>query len=88
MHSPRPYIFAYCQRLRINTICPLITQTRTALGKTLKDRWVEEGLNVNTSLGVAKVAAGVLVDDCEWHVHVVVLGNRNQHRPFGVSVAG
>lgn len=60
MRSLRPYISAPDRHnLRINTICPWMTQTRTTVGKNLENRWAEEGLPISTPLDVAKVAAGV-----------------------------
>ncbi|PWY88220.1 NAD(P)-binding protein [Aspergillus heteromorphus CBS 117.55] len=64
MRSLRPYFsLPYKHNLRINTICPWMTETHPALTKKLCDRWTKEGLPISTSDEVARVTAGVLVDD-------------------------
>lgn len=77
MRSLRPYISSPSrQSLRINTICPWMTQTRTTLNKDLQDRWEEEGLPVSTPQDVAKVAVSVLIDNSLHGTSMYVAGGR------------
>ncbi|BCS01646.1 putative 3-hydroxyacyl-CoA dehydrogenase [Aspergillus luchuensis] len=77
MRSLRPYFISpYKHNLRINTICPWMTQTHPAVTKKLCDRWEEEGLPISSPLQVAQVAAGVLVDDSLNGTSMYVEGGR------------
>ncbi|KAE8154894.1 hypothetical protein BDV25DRAFT_170999 [Aspergillus avenaceus] len=63
MRSLRPYFPSpYKHNLRINTICPWMTETRSNLTKVVQDSWAKEGLPVSTPQEVALVSAGVLAD--------------------------
>ncbi|RAK98453.1 putative 3-hydroxyacyl-CoA dehydrogenase [Aspergillus ibericus CBS 121593] len=77
MRSLRPYFCSpYKHNLRINTICPWMTQTHPAVTKKLCDRWEEEGLPISSALQVAQVTAGVLVDDTLNGTSMYVEGGR------------
>ncbi|PYH95059.1 NAD(P)-binding protein [Aspergillus ellipticus CBS 707.79] len=77
MRSLRPYFSSpYKHNLRINTICPWMTETHPALTKKLCDRWAKEGLPVSTSDEVAQVTAGVLVDNTLNGTSMYVEGGR------------
>ncbi|RHZ62551.1 uncharacterized protein CDV56_106183 [Aspergillus thermomutatus] len=63
MRSLRPYFSSPSKHnLRINTVCPWMTQSCATGAKKVGDRWAKEGLPVSTTLEVAEVAAGVLAD--------------------------
>lgn len=77
MRSLRPYFPSpYKHNLRINTICPWMTETRTTLTKTVQDRWTKEGLPVSTPQEVALVSAGVLANDSLNGTSMYVEGGR------------
>ncbi|KAE8312872.1 hypothetical protein BDV41DRAFT_538282 [Aspergillus transmontanensis] len=77
MRSLRPYFPSpYKHNLRINTICPWMTETRTTLTKTVQDRWKMEGLPVSTPQEVALVSAGVLANDSLNGTSMYVEGGR------------
>ncbi|PYI00687.1 NAD(P)-binding protein [Aspergillus sclerotiicarbonarius CBS 121057] len=77
MRSLRPYFCSpYKHNLRINTICPWMTQSHTAVTKTLCDRWEEEGLPISSATEVAQVTAGVLADDTLNGTSMYVKGGR------------
>ncbi|KAL4916175.1 hypothetical protein BDW62DRAFT_109894 [Aspergillus aurantiobrunneus] len=66
----------YRHSIRINTICPWMTQTRNALPRNLGERWTEEGLPLSTPEDVAKVSAGVLCDESLHGTSMYVAGTR------------
>ncbi|KAI9373464.1 hypothetical protein BJX61DRAFT_541718 [Aspergillus egyptiacus] len=66
----------YQHSIRINTICPWVTQTSNSFHKSLEDRWTKEGLPLSTAQDVAKVSAGVLCDDSLHGTSMYVAGSR------------
>ncbi|KAF7595217.1 hypothetical protein BBP40_006962 [Aspergillus hancockii] len=77
MRSLRPYFPSpYNHNLRINTICPWMTEKRTSLTKKVQERWAKEGLPVSTPQEVALVSAGVLADDSLNGTSMYVEGGR------------
>ncbi|KAI9042453.1 putative 3-hydroxyacyl-CoA dehydrogenase [Aspergillus affinis] len=77
MRSLRPYFPSpYKHNLRINTICPWMTDSRTLLTKKVHDRWLKEGLPVSTPQEVAEVSASVLADDSLNGTSMYVEGGR------------
>lgn len=66
----------YRHSIRINTICPWMTQTGNSFPKTVEDRWIKEGLPLSTAEDVAKVSAGVLCDDTLHGTSMYVAGTR------------
>ncbi|KAJ5606651.1 hypothetical protein N7510_009432 [Penicillium lagena] len=61
MRSLRSYISSpYKHSLRINTICPWVTETDTI--KKIEQKWKQANLPTNSPQEVAAVAAGVLAD--------------------------
>ncbi|KAA8649531.1 hypothetical protein EYZ11_004868 [Aspergillus tanneri] len=77
MRSLRPYFPSpYNHNLRINTICPWMTDSRSSLTKKVEDRWAKEGLPVSTLEEVARVSAAVLTDDSLNGTSMYVEGGR------------
>ncbi|KAE8393442.1 hypothetical protein BDV23DRAFT_149176 [Aspergillus alliaceus] len=77
MRSLRPYFPSpYKHNLRINTICPWMTETRTTLTKKVQDRWTKEGLPVSTPQEVALISAGVLSNNSLNGTSMYVEGGR------------
>ncbi|KAL4926396.1 uncharacterized protein BDV17DRAFT_156645 [Aspergillus undulatus] len=66
----------YRHSIRINTICPWMTQTGNPFPKSLEARWTKEGLPISTADDVAKVSAGVLCDDSLHGTSMYVAGTR------------
>ncbi|KAL4880625.1 hypothetical protein BJY04DRAFT_72216 [Aspergillus karnatakaensis] len=66
----------YRHSIRINTICPWMTQTGNSFPKTVEDRWQKEGLPLSTPEDVAKVSAGVICDDTLHGTSMYVAGTR------------
>lgn len=66
----------YRHSIRINTICPWVTQTNNNFPKTVAERWTEEGLPISLPEDVAKVSAGVLCDDSLHGTSMYVAGTR------------
>lgn len=66
----------YRHSIRINTICPWMTQTSNEFPKRLEERWTKEGLPLSTPEDVAKVSAGVLCDDSLHGTSMYVEGTR------------
>ncbi|KAL3480848.1 hypothetical protein BJX99DRAFT_254178 [Aspergillus californicus] len=66
----------YQHSIRINTICPWMTQTNNSFPKRLEDRWAKEGLPLSTPQDVAKVSAGVLCDESLHGTSMYVAGTR------------
>ncbi|KAL4867960.1 hypothetical protein BDV12DRAFT_108448 [Aspergillus spectabilis] len=66
----------YRHSIRINTICPWMTQTGNSFPKRVEDRWTKEGLPLSTAEDVAKVSAGVLCDDTLHGTSMYVAGTR------------
>ncbi|KAL4954688.1 hypothetical protein BDW69DRAFT_136671 [Aspergillus filifer] len=66
----------YRHSIRINTICPWMTQTQNPFPKSLEDRWTKEGLPLSTPDDVAKVSAGVICDDSLHGRSMYVAGTR------------
>ncbi|KAL2841136.1 hypothetical protein BJY01DRAFT_257141 [Aspergillus pseudoustus] len=61
MRALRLYLCAPAHDIRVNTICPWMTQT--AMVKGVQDAWHKAGLPVNSPLDVGKVIAAVLGDE-------------------------
>ncbi|GES59640.1 putative 3-hydroxyacyl-CoA dehydrogenase [Aspergillus terreus] len=77
MRSLRPYFSSpYKHNVRINTICPWMTATRSGVPKKVGDRWAKEGLPISTPQEVALVSAGVLADDSLHGTSMYVEGGR------------
>ncbi|KAF9890128.1 hypothetical protein FE257_006289 [Aspergillus nanangensis] len=77
MRSLRPYFSSpYKHNIRINTICPWMTATRSGVTKKVGDQWAKEGLPVSTAQEVAAVTAGVLADDSLHGTSMYVEGGR------------
>ncbi|KAL2817505.1 NAD(P)-binding protein [Aspergillus cavernicola] len=66
----------YQHSIRINTICPWMTQTGNSFPKSVEDRWAKEGLPLSTAQDVAKVSAGVLCDNSLHGTSMYVEGTR------------
>lgn len=61
MRSLRSYLSSpYKHYLRINTICPWVTQTETM--KQIEQQWKQASLPTNTTREVSTVATGILAD--------------------------
>ncbi|PLN77179.1 3-hydroxyacyl-CoA dehydrogenase [Aspergillus taichungensis] len=77
MRSLRTYFPSpYTHNLRINTICPWMTQSRSVLTKSVEDSWNKEGLPISTYQEVARVSAGVLGDSSLNGTSMFVEGDR------------
>ncbi|KAL2822445.1 hypothetical protein BJX63DRAFT_441119 [Aspergillus granulosus] len=61
MRALRLYLCAPAHDIRVNAICPWMTQT--AMVKGVQDAWYKAGLPVNSPLDVGKVIAAVLGDE-------------------------
>ncbi|KAL2787087.1 NAD(P)-binding protein [Aspergillus keveii] len=66
----------YKHSIRINTICPWMTQTGNSFPKKIEDRWAKEGLPISTAQDVARVSAGVMCDDSLNGASMFVAGTR------------
>ncbi len=61
MRSLRSYLSSpYKHYLRINTICPWVTQTETM--KQIEQQWKQASLPTNTTREVSTIATGILAD--------------------------
>ncbi|KAL4778976.1 hypothetical protein BJX76DRAFT_362227 [Aspergillus varians] len=66
----------YRHSIRINTICPWMTETKNPFSNGVEARWTKEGLPLSTADDVAKVSAGVLCDDSLHGTSMYVAGTR------------
>lgn len=60
MRSLRLYLPYQAHRLRVNTVCPWMTDT--VLTKGIRDSWIKAGLPVNKPVDVARITVGLMVD--------------------------
>lgn len=75
MRSLRSYISSpYKHYLRINTICPWMTQTETM--KQIEQQWKQASLPTNTTREVSTVANGILADSSLNGTSMFVEGGR------------
>lgn len=75
MRSLRTYISSpYKHHIRINTVCPWVTQTEST--KNVEAKWKKADLPLNTPDQVATVATGVLIDQSLSGTSMFVEGGR------------
>lgn len=60
LRSLRQYLPYQAHRLRVNAVCPWMTDT--VLTKGIRDAWVNAGMPVNVPMDVARIIVGLMVD--------------------------
>lgn len=60
MRCLRQYLPYQAHRLRVNAVCPWMTDT--VMSKGIRDAWVKAGLPMNVPVDVGRIIVGLLVD--------------------------